>query len=257
MKKYVLILVVLLMAGCGSVPPTTASAPLNCDQPGQVEVHSIYSDIQKYDYTYNVFLPPCYDESIERSYPVLYLIPGRGGGPDDWFNAGASDIFNEAILSERVPPFIVVSTKNFSEDPYGDILYKELMPIVEADFRTINDRTYRVIAGGSLGAVNSYRMVFQYPDVFASAGMFGGGLIHGEEPALEEWIAGLNSENQPRVFLNSGEGDPLMLDRAQVMVSFLDKAGIENELVSGPGDHTYGYWLKAFPQYLIWMARDW
>lgn len=246
---------VYLMTSCGLVP-SNASAP-NCAQFGHVEAHTFYSDIQKYDYVYNVYLPPCYDEYPERTYPVLYLIPGRGGGPESWFNAGAADLLNEAILSERVPPFIVVSTKNFSEDPYGDILYKELMPIIDADFRTVNDREHRAIAGGSLGAVSSYRMIFQYPDTFASAGMFGGGLIHGEEPAFEGWLAALTSENQPRVFLNSGEGDPLMLDRARVMVTYLDEAGIENELVSGPGDHTYGYWLKIFPQYLIWMSRDW
>jgi enterochelin esterase-like enzyme len=257
MKKYLLIMIVSLIAGCGTAPAATPRIPLICDQPGQVESLRFYSEIQSYDYTYNVYLPPCYNESPDRRYPVLYLIPGRGGGPDDWFNAGAMDIFNEVILSESVPPFIVVSTKNFSEDPYGDVLYKELMPIIEADFRTLNDREHRAIAGGSLGAVSSYRMAFQYPDTFASAGMFGGGLIHGEEPMFEEWLSTLTPENQPRVFLNSGEGDPLMLDRARVMVTYLDEAGIENELVSGPGDHTYGYWLKAFPRYLIWMALDW
>jgi len=255
MKKYFLVVIVLLMTGCGFIPSNPPA--LNCDQPGQVDVFSFYSEIQKYDYTYNVYLPPCYDENPSRKYPVLYLIPGRGGGPDAWFNAGADDIFNEIILSESIPPFIVVFIKNFSEDPYGDVLYKELMPIIETDFRTINDRKYRAIAGGSLGAVSSYRMAFQYPDSFASAGMFGGGLIHGEELAFEGWLSTLTPENKPRVFLNTGEGDPLMLDRARVMVTYLDSAGIENELVSGPGDHTYGYWLKAFPQYLVWMARDW
>ena len=185
------------------------------------------------------------------------MIPGRGGEPDAWFNAGAVDVFDEAILSESVPPFIVVSTNNFSEDPFGDILYKELMPIVESDFRTINERKYRAIAGGSLGAVSSYRIAFQYPDTFVSAGMFGGGLIHGEESMFEAWLSALTPENQPRVFLNSGEDDPLMLDRAQVMVKYLDEAGIENELVSGSGDHSYGYWLQAFPRYLVWLAGDW
>ena len=243
------------MTGCEFVPSNFPV--LNCDRPGRVDGYSFYSDIQKYDYFYNVYLPPCYAENLDRRYPVLYLIPGRGGGPDAWFNAGATDVFNEAILSESVPPFIVVSTKNFGEDPYGDILYKELMPIIDADFRTLNEMRYRAIAGGSLGAVGSYRMVFQYPDVFASAGMFGGGLIHGEEQALEEWLSNLTPENKPRVFLNSGEEDPLMLDRAQVMVLYLDKAGIEYEYVWGRGNHTYGYWLDAFPQYLIWMSRDW
>jgi len=255
MKKYFLIIVILLVAGCGIIP--SSSSAINCDQPGLVEEFSFYSEIQKYDYIYNVYLPPCYDENSNREYPILYLIPGRGGGPDAWFSAGAADVFDETILSESVPPFIVVSTKNFSEDPYGEILYKELMSIIEANFRTINERKYRAVAGGSLGAVSSYRMVFQYPNTFGSAGMFGGGLIHGEEPTFEKWLSALTSENKPHVFLNSGENDPFMLDRARVMVAYLDEAGIENELVSGPGDHTYGFWLKAFPQYLIWMARNW
>jgi enterochelin esterase-like enzyme len=255
MNKYFLVILTLLTTGCGFSP--LGYLELNCEQPGRVDVFSFYSDIQSYDYTYNVYFPPCFDEDPERKYPVLYLVPGRGGGPDDWFNAGAADAFNEAILSESVPPFIAVSTKNFSEDPYGEILYKELMPIIESKFRTIDDREHRAIAGGSLGAVSAYRMVFQYPDTFASAGMFGGGLIHGEEPLFEAWLSALTPTNQPRVFLNSGEDDPLMLDRAQVMITYLEKAGIENKLVSGPGNHTYSYWLQTFPEYLIWMGWNW
>ncbi|HSG42218.1 MAG TPA: alpha/beta hydrolase-fold protein [Anaerolineales bacterium] len=254
MKKYSLIFIIFIITGCSIA---TIHDSLDCDQPGRVEVFSFNSEIQSYDYFYRVYLPPCYDKHLERQYPILYLVPGRDGGPNGWYGAGAVDIFDELILNETIPPFIVVSTKNFSDDPYGDILIKEIMPIIQSDFRTINDRKYRAIAGGSLGAVSSYRMVFLYPDTFSSAGMFGGGLIHGEEQALEEWISALTSDNQPRVFLNSGEGDPLMLDRAQVMVSYLDEAGIENEYVWGAGNHTYGYWLEAFPQYLVWMSRDW
>jgi enterochelin esterase-like enzyme len=237
--------------------PTVTVLPLDCNKPGRVESFNYFSEIQTYDYTYTVYLPPCYDQNPERSYPVLYLIPGRGGNPFDWFNAGAEAVFNEVILAETVPPFLVVSTKNFSEDPYGDILYDEIMPQVEAQFRTLNDREHRAVAGGSLGAVSSYRMLFQYPDTFESAGMFGGGLIHGEEKQLEEWFTMLTPDTPTRVFLNSGEQDPLMLDRAQVMVEYLDAAGIENTLVYGPGPHTYTYWLEAFPEFLPWMARGW
>lgn len=47
------------------------------------------------------YLPPCYNQHIWASFPVLHLIPGRGGSMTVWNSAGAAKAANEMILLAR------------------------------------------------------------------------------------------------------------------------------------------------------------
>jgi S-formylglutathione hydrolase FrmB len=87
--------------------------------------------------------------------------------------------------------------------------------------------------------------------------MFGAGAISGEEPRINTWLASMNEENRIRVFMDTGNEDPLMLDRAKVMKSMLDKMGIENILHTGAGGHNYAYWVSNFEMYLKWLTEGW
>ena len=78
---------------------------------------------------------------------------------------------------------IVVATENIDNDPLAETIYNELMPLVEIQYSTMNDRQYRAVPGGSLGGVAAYRLAFQHPDTFSRAGIFGAGAISGEGPA--------------------------------------------------------------------------
>jgi S-formylglutathione hydrolase FrmB len=67
----------------------------------------------------------------------------------------------------------------------------------------------------------------------------------------------MNDASRTRVFMNSGEEDPLMLERARVMESMLAEAGVENELYVDAGGHHYTSWVPNFEMYLKWLAKDW
>lgn len=136
---------------------------------------------------------------------------------------------------------IVVATENIDNDPLAETIYNELMALVEIQYSTMNDRQYRAVPGGSLGGVAAYRLAFQDPDTFSSAGIFGAGAISGEEPGINEWLSAMHEENRIRVFMDTGDEDPLVLDRAEVMKSMLDKMGFENMLHTGHGRHNYAY----------------
>jgi S-formylglutathione hydrolase FrmB len=113
------------------------------------------------------------------------------------------------------------------------------------------------VAGGSLGGIGAYRLAFRYPEQFASAGIFGSGLISGEEAQFEQWLQAVPPDGKPRIFLNCGEGDPLMLERARVMISMLDESDFQTTTVVGEGGHDYAYWASNLPAYFQWMAQDW
>jgi enterochelin esterase-like enzyme len=188
---------------------------------------------------------------------VLYLVPGRSGGPDAWFNAGLASVVDRIILNKEIPPFIIVTTENIDNDPMADTIFSELIPYIEYQYPVVDDRQYRAAAGGSLGGIAAYRLAFQYPEKFSSVGIFGAGAISGEETRINGWLSAMTDDTRIRVFMDTGDEDPLMLDRAHVMKSMLDEAGIENILHTGHGGHNYAYWISNFEIYLNWLAKGW
>ncbi len=259
-QRYPLLLFLVVFVGCQQNTfqiAEPASTPFACQEPGTVESGSLAETSRGYAYAFQIYLPPCYDSQPEQSYPVLYLLPGRGGGPGNWFAAGMAQVADDLILNGQVSPFLIVATESTDVDPQAEMIYIELRPYITTHYRLQEGRAYTAVAGGSLGGIGAYRLGLQHPDQFGSVGMFGSGLISGEEPALQEWLAVLPPEQKPRFFLNTGEQDPLMLERAQVMATLLETAGIETTVVVSPGEHEYSYWVSNMPAFLRWLAEEW
>ncbi|RPI34858.1 MAG: hypothetical protein EHM70_01485 [Chloroflexota bacterium] len=255
-RIVVLFLVLAALSACSRATPTPAPE-FTCDTPGTIQNLTLEETSRGYSYSYALYLPPCYETMPERSYPVLYLLPGRGSGPRTWFGAGAGDVADELILSGEVPPFIITSTETTNDDMYAEAITKDLVPYIESHYRVSPDRRHHAVAGGSLGGVAAYRIVFRDPAHFSSAGMFGSGAISGEEKPIKAWLDAIPSENPVRVFFNCGEGDPLMLDQARVMMAMLDEAGIPHTEIVSDGAHVYAYWVSNMPDYFRWLAQDW
>ncbi|RPJ23319.1 MAG: esterase family protein [Chloroflexi bacterium] len=262
MKRIFASLFLVLLWSCapGPVPVSVATLPKDCQASGasgEIIRAELPQPARGYAYSYRVYLPPCFTAEAEDPYPVLYLVPGRSSAPDTWFNPGLAEIVDGLILSGEIPPFIIVTTENTDSEPMADTIHNELIPIVESQYPILDDRRYRAVAGGSLGGIAAYRLAFQYPDQFASVGIFGAGAISGEEARINDWLAAMTDANRTRVFMDTGDEDIFMLDRAQVMKAILDEAGIENQLHVGHGGHNYAYWVSNFEMYLKWMTKDW
>jgi enterochelin esterase-like enzyme len=225
--------------------------------PGEVFSDQVKINERSFSYRFMIYLPPCYDAGNDLGYPVIYMVPGRSGGPGDWFSADIDQIADQLILNTTLPPFMIVTTQEITSDPLAEDIYNQLIPYVDKHYNTLTDRTHRAVGGGSLGGIAAYRLAFQHPDDFASAGMFGSGVINGEDERVKTWLLAMDDENRIRVFLNTGEGDPLMLQQARVMASYLDDAGVKYQFLIGQGDHSYAYWITNMETYFLWVAEDW
>jgi len=250
-----LTLALLLVTGCSTEAETAAPHPAPtatpCSETGTIRMESIA------DTTVGIYLPPCYDENAVRQYPVLYFFPGFSGTAGDWLSAGAAGIADAIIHSGDVPPFLIVSTDDLYPDLDANAVVDSVIPWVESRCRTGGERRLRAAAGGSFGGAAAYHLAFKRPDLISSAGIFGNGAAYGEEESILVCLAAIPAPIRPRGYLSSGEGDTYMVERARVMISLLDKAGIAHEETFLPGGHDDETWLGAFPVYLRWAARDW
>jgi enterochelin esterase-like enzyme len=181
-----------------------------------------------------------------------------GGGSNSWFNAGVNETADQLILDRELQPFIIVGTSTTSSDTHANRIYNELIPFIDQKYNTNSNRRFRAVAGGSLGGSASYRLAFVHPEMFSSTGIFGAGVVNGEDEQVKTWLAAMTDENRVRVFLNTGEEDPLMLKQAKVLTIYLDEANISYEfIIDEYGDHSYGYWAQSFETYFLWVAKNW
>ena len=257
--KLRICLFLFLLFGCGldSTPEPLAELPEGCTAPGTIISADLPQPTRGYTYSYRAYLPPCFYAERESRYPVLYLIPGRSSSPATWFETEFAEILDRMIMSNDIHPFIVVTTESIDNDPMAETIYNDLIPFIESHYPIVDNRQYRAVAGASLGGIAAYRLAFQYPNKFSSAGIFGAGAISGEESRINEWLLPITDKNKLRVFMDTGDEDILMLERAKVMKSMLDDMGIENQLHIGHGGHDYVYWVGNFEIYLRWLTKDW
>ncbi|MBW8869496.1 MAG: esterase [Acidobacteriales bacterium] len=127
-----------------------------------------------------VYLPAGYGGASKR-YPVLYYFPSPMNDYRALFDkSGAQALFDRAIARGTVRSFILVSVDMttplgaswFVNSPvtgnWEDFAVEELVPYVDASFRTIPTRASRGLVGHHMGAYGAIRVGMKHPDVFGS-----------------------------------------------------------------------------------------
>jgi enterochelin esterase-like enzyme len=137
-----------------------------------------------------VYIPPDYDKDPSKRYPVLYLQHGWGENEYGWGAQGrAALIMDNLIAANKTRPFIIVMTygmtneirfgglRDFDIAPFETVLVHELIPYIDANFRTLADQPHRAMAGLSMGGMETKMITLRNPDTFSHIGLFSGGSI--------------------------------------------------------------------------------
>lgn len=130
-----------------------------------------------------VYLPPGYDDDPERRYPSVYVIQGYTGHVAMWANRSAYRVpFPEAadamFAAGEAPPCIVVYVdawtayggSQFVDSPgtgrYHTYLCEDVVPWVDAHYRTLASAEHRGIQGKSSGGFGAMITPMLRPDLF-------------------------------------------------------------------------------------------
>lgn len=200
--KYLLPIIAIVLIGCQSEPTTSEDKATDLPRLADFTLTSEFIE----DKSYSVYLPPSYNDSLDKNYPVLYLMDGQVqfGGKSPYSDLSwnthliadslvAAGAIKEVILIgvnhagdrrfeeympqkplDRLPKSETDSIRNKVEytvysDAFLKFLVRELKPAIDKKYRTLSDVEHTFIGGSSMGGLISMYATCDYPDVFGGA----------------------------------------------------------------------------------------
>ncbi|HPR99921.1 MAG TPA: alpha/beta hydrolase-fold protein [Candidatus Sumerlaeota bacterium] len=224
-----------------------------------------------------IYTPPDYDKDPSRRYPVLYLQHGSGEDETGWGDQGKANLILDNLLAEKeAVPMIIVMDNGYASKPgseagrgnsaFEEVVIKELIPMIDAQFRTLADREHRAMAGLSMGGNQTCQVTFHNLDQFAWIGAFSGTLNGLSTEALDPATAfnglfkdgeALNKKIQ-LLWLGQGTKEPNPFPGSVgAFRAMLDKAGIKYVYYESPGTaHEWLTWRRDLNQFVPLLFKD-
>jgi S-formylglutathione hydrolase FrmB len=176
--------------------------PWTADLAGRIDEHVLTSELllgnplgDPHERPLWVYLPPGYDDNPERSYPAVYVIQGYTGHIAMWANRSPfRQPFPEtadAVFAEgSAPPAIVVYVDAWTAyggsqfvdsrgtGRYHSYLCDEVVPFVDARYRTLPQAAHRAIMGKSSGGFGAMITPMLRPDLFGALATHAGDALY-------------------------------------------------------------------------------
>jgi len=226
-----------------------------------------------------VYTPPDYDKDPNKRFPVLYLQHGYNENETGWGHQGCAGFILDNLIAEgKVRPFIVVMENGgialggnrpaaggrgpgaptrgngrggFDFSAFEHALIEDVIPYMDANFRTIPDQPHRALAGLSMGGMQTHTISLAHIDTFSHIGMFSGGSIATNE------IADMTAFKQKvkLVFVSYGSRENGAMGKTNVMA--LKEAGINSVYYESPNTaHEWQTWRRSLHEFAPLLFKE-
>jgi len=230
------------------------------------------------DVSFVVDLPPSYDSTPDRRYPVVYALHGLFEGASFWERRGLAPILARLRESGAMPELLVVAVDGgnsfFVNSPagrYEDLVTKDLLAHVESAYRVQPGRKGRALLGVSMGGYAALHVAFDQPSLFAAVATHSAMLLE-RIPSAEQgagrwhmaafnkvfgdpidpvlwaendplaWARKVDPRAVPALYLDCGAEDRYGLASGhRDLHRILDERGIAHAFELPPGDHGYEF----------------
>jgi enterochelin esterase-like enzyme len=221
-----------------------------------------------------VYTPPEYDKDQAKRYPVLYLQHGWGEDETAWSNQGHANLIMDNLIAEgKVKPFLIVMTygmtneikfgglRNFDIKPFQTVLVDELIPYVDANFRTLSDQPHRAMAGLSMGGMETKTITLANLDKFSYLGLFSGGTFSMDDvnktPSFKEKVKLAFVSFGSREIEGNRGGRGFFGADPKANADSLRQAGINSVFYVSPETaHEFLSWRRALREFAPLLFKD-
>ena len=254
---------------------------------GQIREQFYYSENDDSMRRCFVYTPPGYDQDTAKRYPVLYLQHGGGEDETGWSNQGRANLIMDNLVAEgKAKPFIIVmdnGTWRWPEnvprprrgerpsgpwppagwaDGFMKILLEDIIPMIDASYRTLADPSHRAMAGLSMGGMQTRVISLAHPEVFAYVGLFSGGSISAEDvdnaPGFKEKVKLVFVSYGSRELENrrAGGRGPFGGDPKE-NTDALEEIGMNTHFYISPNTaHEWQSWRRSLHEFAPLLFRD-
>ncbi len=240
-----------------------------------------------------VYTPPSYDSNRDARYPVLYLQHGAGEDERGWVVQGrVNHIMDNLIAERKAKPMIIVMEKGYARKPgepevplrppsgtnsmprdfsrmfstLEEVFINDLIPFIDATYRTRTNREDRAMAGLSMGGMQTFTIGLRHLDTFAYFGGFsgaGGGFSGGTfDPKTSHGgvMADAKAFNEKvRVLfmsIGTAEGERFY-NSVKKYRDALEQAGIKTVYYESPGtSHEWLTWRRSLREFAPLLFAD-
>jgi len=225
-----------------------------------------------------VYTPAGYDDSDQR-YPVLYLQHGGGEDERGWSTQGRMQfIMDNAIAAGRAVPMLVVmdsgqvlprrpgvgvpdrTAMEENAQAFGRVMIGDLIPMIDATYRTLSDREHRAMAGLSMGGMETLTVGLPHRETFAYLGVFSGSPLEAIDPVTAYGGALADGEAfnaaMRLLWLGTGTAELGSLQRTQAFSATLTAQGIAHRVFFSDGtDHEWLTWRRSLNEFVTLLFR--
>ncbi len=160
------------------------------------------------DRNVTIYLPPSYDQSSKKRYPVVYLLHGILDTDETWTRAWTGKngpwntiqgVMNNGIAEQLFGEMIIVMPNQLTKwggsfytnstvtGNWEDFTVKDLVSHVDIKYRTLAQASSRGIAGHSMGGYGALKLGMKHPEVYS--------VVYAMNPAVLGWARDLSIEN--------------------------------------------------------------
>ena len=252
---------------------------------GEIREHPYFSKSNAGMRRCFVYTPPGYDRDLTKRYPVLYLQHGGGEDETGWPNQGKTNlIMDNLIAGGKANPFIIVmdnGTWRMPEsarpprpgerptgtwpppgwaDGFKKTLLEDIIPMIDANYRTLADQQHRAMAGLSMGGMQTRVITLANPDVFSYVGIFSGGSFSmgdvNSSPGFKEKVKLVFVSFGSRELENLRPGGPFGGD-PRLNTDSLKAAGMNTHFyVSSQTAHEWQTWRRSLHEFAQMLFKD-
>lgn len=257
---------------------------------------SMYSKVLKAQRDYTILLPKGYEKSVDKTYPVLYLLHGMWDDDKSWTDKGKLlDVYELLVARGEAKEMIIVTPNAGGGDPnvyqngyfdmedwqYETFFFTEFMPFIEKKYRIISDKQHRAVAGLSMGGGGATAYGQHHADLFSSVYAMSAlmsipeiGAAKFDDPngklakltrsvinrSCVDYV--LKADEQTKASLRSIAwyvdcgDDDFLLDRNIEFYQAMRNAGIPCQFRVRDGGHVWEYWHTALYQCLPFASRN-
>lgn len=253
---------------------------------GQVRENLYFSGITQSWRRCFVYTPPDYEGNPSARYPVLYLQHGMGEDETGWSVQGRANLIIDNLISEKkAVPMIIVMDRGYAAKPdqasspnagrtqggpggisaFEEVLIKEIIPMIDATYRTLSDRDHRAMAGLSMGANQTIQITMNNLGLFSWIGGFSGTSNYPSSAEIDPAVfmngrfsdaKALNEQiNLFWLGLGTKEPDPFP-GSVGAFRKMLEKTGVEYVYYESPGTaHEWLTWRRNLYQFAQLLFR--